>query len=569
MSDNIYLGNPNLKKANVEQEFSKEQILEFYACKNDPIYFAEKYVKIVSLDEGLTPFKPYHFQKKLIKNFHENRFNICKMPRQTGKSTTCVAYLLHYVVFNDSVNVGILANKAATARELLGRLQTAYENLPKWMQQGIISWNRGSLELENGSKILAASTSASAVRGMSFNILFLDEFAFVPNHIADSFFSSVYPTITSGKSTKVIIVSTPHGMNHFYRLWHDAEKAKNEYIPTDVHWSEVPGRDEKWKKSTIANTSEAQFKVEFECEFLGSVDTLISPSKLRTLVYENPATQSAGLDVYEACIKTHDYVLTVDVARGVGGDYSAFVVIDITNFPHRVVAKFRNNEVKPMLFPNIIWEVAKSYNDAFVLCEVNDVGDQVAAILNFDLEYENLLMCSMRGRAGQVVGQGFSGKKTQLGVKMSKTVKKVGALNLKTLIEEDKVIFKDYEILSELTTFIQKHNSFEAEEGCNDDLAMCLVIYAWLVAQDYFKELTDQDVRKRLYEEQKNQIEQDMAPFGFIMDGLDDEGTFVDAEGDRWNTMDNGTLELDRLAGTPGNWNTDEYGDRSYMWEYR
>ena len=569
MSDNIYLGNPNLKKANVAQEFTQEQILEFYACRNDPIYFAEKYVKIVSLDEGLTPFKPYHFQKKLIKNFHENRFNICKMPRQTGKSTTCVAYLLHYVVFNDSVNVGILANKAATARELLGRLQTAYENLPKWMQQGIIAWNRGSLELENGSKILAASTSASAVRGMSFNILFLDEFAFVPNHIADSFFSSVYPTITSGKNTKVIIVSTPHGMNHFYRLWHDAEKAKNEYIPTDVHWSEVPGRDEKWKKSTIANTSEAQFKVEFECEFLGSVDTLIAPSKLRTLVYENPKKRSAGLDVYENVQEDHDYVMSVDVARGVGGDYSAFVVVDITEFPHKVIAKYRNNEIKPMLFPNVIWEVAKSYNNAFILCEVNDVGDQVASIINYDLEYENLLMCSMRGRAGQVVGQGFSGKKTQLGVKMSKTVKKVGSLNLKTLVEEDKLIFNDYEILSELTTFIQKHNSFEAEEGCNDDLAMCLVIYAWLVAQDYFKELTDQDVRKRLYEEQKNQIEQDMSPFGFIMDGLDDEGTFVDAEGDRWNTMDNGSLELDRLAGSPSNFNSDEYGDRTYMWEYR
>ena len=569
MSDNIYLGNPNLKKANVAQEFTQEQILEFYACRNDPIYFAEKYVKIVSLDEGLTPFKPYHFQKKLIKNFHENRFNICKMPRQTGKSTTCVAYLLHYVVFNDSVNVGILANKAATARELLGRLQTAYENLPKWMQQGIIAWNRGSLELENGSKILAASTSASAVRGMSFNILFLDEFAFVPNHIADSFFSSVYPTITSGKSTKVIIVSTPHGMNHFYRLWHDAEKAKNEYIPTDVHWSEVPGRDEKWKKSTIANTSEAQFKVEFECEFLGSVDTLIAPSKLRALVYENPKKRSAGLDVYENVQEDHDYVMSVDVARGVGGDYSAFVVVDITEFPHKVIAKYRNNEIKPMLFPNVIWEVAKSYNNAFILCEVNDVGDQVASIINYDLEYENLLMCSMRGRAGQVVGQGFSGKKTQLGVKMSKTVKKVGSLNLKTLVEEDKLIFNDYEILSELTTFIQKHNSFEAEEGCNDDLAMCLVIYAWLVAQDYFKELTDQDVRKRLYEEQKNQIEQDMSPFGFIMDGLDDEGTFVDAEGDRWNTMDNGSLELDRLAGSPSNFNSDEYGDRTYMWEYR
>ncbi len=548
----IYLGNPNLKKANTQVEFTKEDIEEYIKCKEDPVYFAMNYVKIVTLDEGLQPFAPYHFQEKLIKNFHEQRFNICKMPRQTGKSTTVVAFLLHYAVFNDSVNIGILANKAATARELLGRLQIAYENLPKWMQQGILSWNRGSLELENGSKILAASTSASAVRGMSFNILFLDEFAFVPNHIADAFFSSVYPTITSGKSTKVIIVSTPHGMNHFYRLWHDAERGKNEYIPTDVHWTEVPGRDEAWKAQTIANTSESQFKIEFECEFLGSVDTLIAPSKLRTLVYDSPIQQNAGLDVYEIPIQKHDYALTVDVARGVAKDYSAFIVIDITQFPHKVVAKYRNNEIKPMLFPSVIEEVGKQYNNAFVLCEVNDVGDQVASILNYDLEYTNLLMCSMRGRAGQVVGQGFSGKKTQLGVKMSKTVKKVGALNLKTMIESDKLLFRDYEIMSELTTFIQKHNSFEAEEGCNDDLAMCLVIYAWLVAQDYFKELTDQDVRKRLYEEQKNQIEQDMSPFGFVSDGFDDEATFVDAEGDRWFT--------------------DEYGDKgggmNYMWDY-
>ena len=471
------------------------------------------------------------------------------MPRQTGKSTTVISYLLHYLLFNDSVNIGILANKAATARELLGRLQTAYENVPKWMQQGVLSWNRGSLELENGSKILAASTSASAVRGMSFNILFLDEFAFVPNHIADSFFASVYPTITSGKSTKVIIVSTPHGMNHFYRMWHDAERSKNEYVPTDVHWSEVPGRDAKWKAQTIANTSDQQFRVEFECEFLGSVDTLIAPSKLRTMIYQAPEKRNAGLDVYVDPIKGHEYAITVDVARGVAKDYSAFVVIDITEFPHSVVAKYRNNEIKPMIFPSIIEEVGRSYNNAFVLCEVNDVGDQVASILNFDMEYENLLMCSMRGRAGQVVGQGFSGKKTQLGVKMSKTVKKVGALNLKTLIEEDKLLSCDYEIMSELTTFIQKNNSFEAEDGCNDDLAMCLVIYAWLVAQDYFKELTDQDVRKRLYEEQKNQIEQDMAPFGFMDDGMG-EDTFVDAEGDQW-------------------FKADEYGDRSYMWEYR
>ena len=547
MNDNVYLGNPNLKKANTPHEFTEEQVIEFIKCKNDPVYFAKNYIKIVSLDEGLTQFHPYDFQETLIKRFHENRFNICKMPRQTGKSTTSVSYLLHYAVFNDSTNIGILANKAATARDLLGRLQTAYENLPKWMQQGIISWNKGSLELENGSKILAASTSASAVRGMSFNILFLDEFAFVPNHIAESFFASVYPTITSGKNTKVIMVSTPHGMNHFYRYWHDAERGKNEYIPTDVHWSEVPGRDDVWREQTIANTSEQQFKVEFECEFLGSINTLIAPSILRNMVYDNPITKNAGLDIYEKPEKDHNYIVTVDVARGLGNDYSAFIVFDVTQFPYKVVAKYRNNEIKPMLFPNVILDVAKGYNNAYVLVEVNDIGDQVASILQFDLEYENLLMASMRGRNGQIVGQGFSGKKTQLGVRTTAAVKKLGCSNLKTLIEDHKLLTCDYEIISELTTFAQKHNSFEAEEGCNDDLAMCLVIFAWLVQQEYFKEMTDNDIRKRLYEEQKNQIEQDMAPFGFIQTGLEDT-SFVDKDGDVWHT--------------------DEYGDRSYMWDY-
>jgi len=553
MPQEQYLGNPNLKKANTAFEFTATQIEEFIKCKDDPVYFAKNYIQIVSLDSGLVPFEPYDFQEKLITRFHKHRFNICMMPRQTGKSTTSVAYLLHYVVFNDSVNVGILANKAATARELLGRLQLAYENLPKWMQQGVLAWNRGSLELENGSKILAASTSASAVRGMSFNILFLDEFAFVPNHIADSFFASVYPTITSGKSTKVIMVSTPHGMNHFYRMWHDAERKQNEYVPTSVHWSEVPGRDEKWREQTIANTSEQQFKVEFECEFLGSVDTLINPAKLRALVYDKPLQSSNGLDVYEEPKKDHEYMCTVDVARGMDNDYSAFVVVDITSYPHQVVAKYRNNSIKPMLFPSIIHDTIRGYNNAWVLCEVNDIGDQVASILNYDLEYPNLLQCSMRGRAGQIVGQGFSGKKTQLGVKMSKAVKALGCSNLKTMVESDKVLFKDYDIISELTTFIQKRTSFEAEEGCNDDLAMCLVIYAWMVDQDYFKELTDQDVRKRLYDEQKEQIEQDMAPFGFISDGLD-EDEFVEG-GDRWTKA-----KGDEVFST--------YGDASYMWEY-
>ena len=547
----VYLGNPNLKKANTQTEFSVEQVKEFIKCKKDPIYFARNYIKIVSLDEGLVHFKMWDFQEELIKNFHENRFNICKMPRQTGKSTTCVAYLLHYIVFNDSVNVGILANKAATARELLGRLQTAYENLPKWMQQGILSWNKGSMELENGSKILAASTSASAVRGMSFNIIFLDEFAFVPNHIAEAFFSSVYPTITSGKSTKVIMVSTPCGMNHFYRYWHDAQRGKNEYIATEVHWSEVPGRDDAWKEQTIKNTSEQQFKVEFECEFLGSVDTLISVTKLRNLVFEDPIVNNyKGMLVYEHPIKGNDYIITVDTARGIDHDSSAFIVFDITTYPYKTVARYKNAEIKPMLFPNIIHDTARAYNEAYVLVEINDIGEQVASIMQYDLEYENMLMCAMRGRNGQQVGSGFSGSKTQMGVRMTQAVKKLGCSNLKTLMEDDKIVTNDYDIIAELTTFVQKKQSWEAEDGCHDDLAMCLVIFAWLVAQDYFKEMTDTDVRKRIYEEQKNQIEQDMAPFGFILDGVDDDDEFVDGNGDRWMKAD-------------------EYGDRSFMWEYR
>ena len=564
-NNDIYLGNPLLKRANTQIQFTEEQIIEFLKCKEDPVYFAKNYIKIVSLDHGLVPFEMYPFQEKLVRNFHENRFNICKMPRQTGKSTTCVSYLLHYAVFNDNVNIAILANKASTARDLLGRLQLAYENLPKWMQQGIISWNKGSLELENGSKISSNSTSSSAVRGGSYNVIFLDEFAFIPNHIADDFFASVYPTISSGQSTKVIIVSTPRGMNHFYRMWHDSERGKNEYVPTDVHWSEVPGRDAKWKEQTIANTSEQQFKVEFECEFLGSVDTLINAAKLKTLVYDDPLKRNAGLDVYEHPKEENNYLITVDVARGIGNDYSAFIVFDITNFPYRIVAKYKNNEIKPMLFPSIIHEVAKGYNDSWLLIEVNDIGDQVASILHFDLEYDNVLMCAMRGRAGQIVGSGFSGKKSQLGVRMTAAVKKLGCSNLRTLVEDDKLLVKDYDIISELTTFIQRKNSFEAEEGCNDDLAMCLVIFSWLVAQDYFKEMTNNDVRKRIYEEQKNQIEQDMSPFGFIVDGLDDAEVTVDMEtGDRW-IFANAQNQLESTE----IWNVDEYGDRSHMWDYR
>ena len=544
----VYLGNPNLKKAGTPIQFTKKQIDEWIKCKNDPIYFAMNYIKIISLDEGLVPFEMYDFQKKILSDFHETRFNIAKLPRQTGKSTTVVAYLLYYAIFYDSVNIGILANKASTARELLGRLQLAYENLPKWMQHGVLVWNKGNVELENGSKILAASTSASAVRGMSFNILFLDEFAFVPNHVAEQFFASVYPTITSGKSTKVIIISTPNGMNHFYKMWEDARRGKNDYTTNEVHWSQVPGRDAKWKEETIKNTSPRQFAQEFECDFLGSADTLISPAKLQTIPFADPIKSNAGLDIYERVEKDHEYIITVDVARGIGGDYSAFLVFDITTMPYKIVAKYRNNEIKPILFPSVIFQICKEYNNPYVLVEVNDIGDSIAATLNYDLEYPNVLMCAMRGRAGQVVGQGFSGTKTQLGVKMSVTVKKIGCSNLKAIIEEDKLIFNDFQIFQELTTFVQKKQAWEADEGYHDDLVMCMVLFAWLVMQEYFKEMTDQDIRRRIYDEQRNQIEQDMAPFGFLDDGMGDD-TFVDGDGNLW-----------------------EYGDKQeevgYMWNY-
>ena len=534
-----YLGNPNLKKANISQEWTKEQLSEFAKCMENPQYFIEEYVRIVSLDEGLIPFKMYSFQKEMVGTFHKNRFTICKLPRQSGKSTVMISYLLHYALFNDNINIAILANKAATARDLLGRLQLAYEHLPKWLQQGVMSWNKGSLELENGSKILASSTSASAVRGGSYNIIFLDEFAYVPSNVAEQFFSSVYPTISSGKSTKVIIVSTPHGMNMFYKLWTDAENQRNSYTPIEVHWSEVPGRDEKWKKETIANTSEQQFNTEFECEFLGSVNTLINASKLKVLAYKDPIKQNAGLTLYENPIEKHTYIITADVARGTKNDNSAFGVFDISEVPYKLVAQYKDNEIKPLLFPNKIYDVARAYNQAFVLIEVNDIGEQVANNLQFDLEYDNLIMSSMRGRAGQVMGGGFSGGKAQLGIRTTKAVKAVGCSNLKQLIETDKLIVEDFDTINELSTFIVHGSSFQAEEGCNDDLVMCCVLFAWASDQTYFKELTDNDIRAQMYKDQQHQLEQDMAPFGFIIDGLEEEnvGEIVDEYGTKWNPV--------------------------------
>ena len=528
----LYLGNPNLKSVGVPVEWTDESVTEFVKCSKNLRHFINNYVQIIHVDRGLVPFEMYDYQNDMIDKFENNRFVICKMPRQTGKSTTIIAYLLHYVLFNENVNVAILANKGAVARELLGRLQLAYEHLPKWLQQGVVIWNKGNIELENGSKILASATSGSAVRGSSFNIIFLDEFAHVPSNIAEQFFTSVYPTISSGESTKVLIVSTPLGMNMFYKMWADAQEKRNNYVPLEVHWSQVPGRDEKWKQETIKNTSEVQFTQEFECEFIGSTHTLISATKLRTMVFKTPVFSKNGLDVYEEPIKNALYCMIVDTAQGKDQDYSAISIFDISQIPYRQVAKYRSNKISPMLYPDIIFHIGKKYNMSWILLEVNDVGSQVAETLHYDLEYENIIVSSMKGRAGQQIGGGFA-KNIQLGIRTSKQLKRIGCSALKEMIESDKLIISDFDTISELTTFAVKNNSYEAEEGSNDDLAMTLVIFSWLVQQRYFKDLTDLDIRKKLADEQMKALEEDLLPFGIIDDGRDAQ-TFTDNSGTTW-----------------------------------
>jgi len=540
-----YLGNQNLKEAGREIPFTKEQVKEYIKCSKDPVYFIEKYIKVVSLDEGLVPFKMYDYQEKMVETVHNNRFVIAKLPRQSGKSTTMISYLLHYILFNQSMNVAVLANKQSVARDILSRLQLTYEYLPLWLQQGIVEWNKGSIKLENGSKIVASSTSSSAIRGGSYNVIMLDEFAHVPTNIAEEFFNSVYPTISAGQNTKVIMVSTPNGLNMFYYYWKGAtkkvgEEGKNEYIPIEVHWEQVPQypggplRNEKWKEETIANTNEQQFQQEFECDFVGSQNTLISSVKLRSLNWSAPLSKDAdGLWIYEEPKENRDYYITVDTSRGQGKDYSAFVVVDTTDMPYKIAARYRNNTVSPMVYPTVIRAVATKYNNAHVLVEINDIGGQVADILHEDLEYENVMMTTYKGRAGQVINAGFgTGRsQSQLGVRTTVPVKKLGCSVLKSLIEEDKLLIEDVDIVNELITFVAKKNSFEADDGHTDDLVMSLVLFAWMTRQEYFKSLTDSDVRTQIYEDQIREIEDDIMPIGFVFN--DEEESDWDGE-TRW-----------------------------------
>jgi hypothetical protein len=545
MSDYGYLGNPHLKKAGVELHYTEEQIVELSKCSEDPIYFIDNYCMIVTLDHGIQPFKLYDCQKKKIKLIHDNRKVILMEGRQQGKTTAAAAYILWYTVFQESKSVAILANKSSTAREIMSRYQLMYEHLPVWMQQGIRNWNKGDVELENGSKVFTSATTASGIRGKSVNMLYIDEAAIIPNNIADAFFTAVYPVISAGTTTKILITSTPLGYNHFWKFWNDAVNKNNDFIPMFIPYSEIPGRDEKWAEEQRRQLGDLKYNQEVLCKFLGSSLTLINSDTIEWMSTCTTVYSKDGLDLYEWPIKgqrdddeklvtkPHTYCIIADTAKGVGGDYSAFVIIDITEIPYKLVGKYRDNKIAPMLYPTVIHKVAHDYNMAYVLIEINS-SEQVAHIMYNELEYENILFVNRDSKRGQVVSGGFGGGKAQLGVVTDKKVKRIGCFTFKSMMEERKLIINDPDIISELSTFIQVKDSYQADEGYHDDLVMPLVLFSWLSTNPYFRDLNNINIREAMYQDKIKNIEENITPFGFIIDGSEEE-IFADGQ-DVWTS---------------------------------
>ena len=529
-----YHGNPNLKPLAYQHDFSKEEIAEYIKCREDPVYFIENYVKIITLDKGLQPFKLYPCQKEKVRCIMDNRRVVLMEGRQQGKTVTSAACILHYTIFQEDKTVAIMANKSSAAREVLNRYQIMYENLPIWMQQGVKTWNKGDVELENNSKVLTAATTAAAIRGKSVNWLYIDEAAIIPNNIADEFFTSVYPTISAGETTKILLTSTPLGYNHFWKFWNESVKGVNGFENMFIPYYEIPGRDEKWLEEQKQLLGQVKFNQEVMCEFLGSTNTLINSNTIGALSTLDPEFQNANLDIYESPEENHYYAMAVDTARGIGGDYSAFVVIDITEMPYKVVAKYRDNEIAPMLFPDVIGKVGRDYNDAFILIEVNDIGQQVVEILHQEIEYENILS-TVTDKNRQFVSPGF-GKSTKLGVNTSKQVKRQGCFTFKSLLEEQKLLVFDEHIIHEISTFIEKGNTYQADEGYHDDLVMCMVLFGWLSSQQFFKDMTDINTREGLYKQQSANIEHNLTPY--IRDDGQEPEHFVE-NGDLWLIEDN------------------------------
>jgi len=541
--ESSYHGNPNLKAIGYQHQFTPEEIQEFVKCQKDPIYFIETYCHIVSLDKGLIKFKLYDCQRKKVEVILNNRKVVLMEGRQQGKTITSAACILWYTLFQESKTVAILANKGSAAREVLDRYQIMYEHLPIWMQQGVRTWNKGNVELENGSKVFTAATTASGIRGKSVNWLYIDEAAIIPNNVAEEFFASVYPTISAGTTTKILLTSTPLGYNHFWKFWNEAEKGKNGFVSHFIPYWEIPGRDEVWAEEQLRTLGEVKFNQEVLCEFLGSSNTLINGRTLAQMSSMDPFYYNdMGLMLYEEPQVGKNYVITVDVSRGVGGDYSAFTIVDVTDMPYKLVGKFKNNTIAPMLFPEVIHKTAKDYNNAMVLVETNDIGGQIADILYAELEYENILS-TIKENNQTYISPGFS-KSTTLGVRTTKTVKRQGCFAIKSLLEEKKLNIFDADTIHEFSTFVEKSGSYVADEGYHDDLVMTLVLFGWLTTNQYFKELTDVNVRERIYKQQMLQIEDELTPFGFINNGPDEE-TFV-ADNIVWSTDRNLPWKLDK-----------------------
>ncbi len=504
-----YLGNVNVKKDGVQQDWTEEEIVEYQRCFDDPVYFTQTYVKIVSLDEGLVPFSLYPYQNKMFGHFNDNRFSIVLACRQSGKSISVCAYLLWYVLFNPEKTVAILANKGQVAREMLARVTLMLENIPFFLQPGCKALNKGSLEFSNNSRIIASATSGSSIRGLSVSLLYLDEFAFVEK--ASEFYTSTYPVISAGGDTKVIITSTANGLgNVFHKLWEGSQQNTNEFKPFRVDWHDVPGRDEKWKALTIANTSQLQFDQEFGNTFFGTGDTLINAETLLKLRASNPSHMLDGGDVlvYKEVEKKHDYVMTVDVSKGRGQDYSTFNVIDISVRPFEQVAVYRNNTISPLLFPNIIYKYAKLYNDAYVVIEANDQGGLVCNGLYYELEYENMHVRSAL-------------KADQLGVEMNKKVKRIGCSAFKDVLENNKLIIHDEQTIIEISTFVSRGVSFEASTGNHDDLVMNLVMFGYFITGQYFSDMTDINIKDLMFRHKMKEIEDDIVPFGYVDQGVE------------------------------------------------
>lgn len=506
-----YLGNPNLKRTNTLVSLTEDQVREFVKCSQDPIYFIENYVKIITLDKGFIQIKLYPFQKQAIEDINANRRVIVKAGRQVGKTTMVVGYILWYILFNEDKFVAILANKAPTAREILNRIKIAYESLPLWLQQGVRVWNKGDIELENNCRVMATSTASSAIRGYSISLLYLDEFAFVPSNIAEEFFTSVYPTISSGETSKILISSTPNGMNHYYRMWTEAVEGLNGFKHIEANWRQVPGRDQKWADEQLRVLGEQKFLQEMECEFMGSAGTLLSAAALKSLAFVKPMHVSdQGIKIYQQPIENHNYLISVDTSRGKGLDYSAFSVIDVTQVPYRQVCTYKDNNISPLVYPSILKRIGDYYNQAYALVEINDNGQQIVDSLFEDYEYENILSTvEMKGKMALTWGYG---NKSVRGIRTTKSVKRLGCSILKNIIESQKIIIQDFDTISELSTFIAKGGSFESEEGSHDDLVMTLVLFSWCTNQNFFSDLSNVNIRQKLHEEQMRQIEEEQLP---------------------------------------------------------